>query len=132
MWWRTIVFWFALMALAIGNGTVRVKWIIPYTGLATGLAVSTLMLCTLILLATWSSIAWIGPVTTGQAWAVGLAWLAMTLGFEFLAGHFLFKKPWPELLYDYNVMQGRIWVLVPIVTLLAPWLMAKMRGLIPG
>lgn len=132
MWWRTIVFWFALMALAILNGTVRVKWIIPYTGLATGLAVSTLMLCTPILLATWSSIAWIGPATAGQAWAVGMTWLAMTLAFEFLAGHFLFKKPWPELLYDYNVLQGRVWVLVPIVTMFAPWLMAKVRGLIPG
>ncbi|MBK8228497.1 MAG: hypothetical protein IPK70_15160 [Flavobacteriales bacterium] len=53
----------------------------------------------------------------------------MTLAFEFGAGHFLFKKPWSELLYDYNLAQGRIWSLLPIVTAMAPWLMAKARGL---
>ena len=58
-----------------------------------------------------------------------LLWLAMTLGFEFGAGHFLFKKPWTELLLDYNLSKGRIWVLVPVVTVLAPWWMARLRGL---
>lgn len=129
MWWKSIVIWFVLMVLAILNGTVRVKLIIPFTGLTPGLAISTVMLCALILLATWMSIPWMGPRDARQAWSVGLLWLAMTLGFEFLAGHFLFKKPWPELLVDYDITKGRIWVLVPVVTVLAPWLMAKARGL---
>ena len=129
MWLKAIGFWFLLMVLAILNGTVRIKLIIPNTGLTVGLAISTVMLCALILLATWLSIGWIGPRTAPQAWAIGLLWLAMTLAFEFGAGHYLFKKPWNELLVDYDVTQGRIWVLVPIVTLLAPWLMAKVRGL---
>ena len=129
MWLKAIGFWCLLMVLAILNGTVRIKLIIPNTGLTVGLAISTVMLCALILLATWLSIGWIGPRTAPQAWAIGLLWLAMTLAFEFGAGHYLFKKPWNELLVDYDVTQGRIWVLVPIVTLLAPWLMAKVRGL---
>lgn len=129
MWWKAIVIWFLLMVLAIANGTVRVKVIIPYTGLTAGLAISTVMLCALILLATWLSIRWLGPNDAVQAWAIGLLWLAMTLGFEFGAGHFLFKKPWSELLVDYDITQGRIWVLVPIVTTMAPWLMSKARGL---
>lgn len=129
MWWKSVLIWFVLMLLAIGNGTVRVKLIIPYTGLTAGLAISTVMLCALILLATWTSIGWIGPHDAQRAWAVGLLWLAMTFGFEFGAGHFLFKKPWSELLFDYNIAQGRLWVLVPIITALAPWLMAKARGL---
>lgn len=61
---------------------------------------------------------------------IGLLWMVMTLGFEFGAGHFLFKKPWSELLLDYNIAKGRIWVLVPIVTATAPWLMAKLRDLL--
>lgn len=129
MWWKSIVIWFVLMVLAILNGTVRIKLIIPQAGLTTGLVISTVMLCALILVATWMSIGWIGPAHARQAWTVGLLWLAMTLGFEFGVGHFLFKKPWSELLADYDITKGRIWVLVPIVTLLAPWLMAKSRGL---
>lgn len=132
MWWKAVLIWFGLMVLAIINGTVRVEWIIPSTGLATGLAISTLMLCILILLATWLSIPWPGPRNSAEAWTMGLLWLALTLGFEFGAGHFVFKKPWPELLTDYDITRGRIWVLVPITTLMAPWLTAKMRGLLAG
>lgn len=130
MLWKAILLWFVLMVLAIANGTVRLKLIIPFTGLAAGLAISTVMLCALILLTTWLSIRWMGPQDGQQAWRIGLLWLAMTLAFEFGAGHFLFKKPWSELLVDYDITQGRIWVLVPIVTAVAPWWMAKLRGLL--
>ena len=130
MWWKALLFWFLLMVLAIANGTLRLKFIIPFTGLTAGLAISTVMLCALILGATWLGIRWLGPATAQQAWGIGLLWLVMTLGFEFGAGHFLFKKPWSELLVDYNIAMGRIWVLVPIVTTLAPWWMAKVRGLV--
>lgn len=127
---KALLFWFLLMLLAILNGTVRIKLIIPFTGLTTGLAISTVLLCALILGATWVGIRWLGPADAKQAWSIGLLWLIMTLSFEFGAGHFLFKKPWSELLVDYNIAQGRIWVLVPIVTTLAPWWMAKARGVL--
>ncbi len=130
MWWKAVLLWFVLMVLAILNGTVRLKLIIPYTGLTVGLVISTVMLCGLILLATWMGIRWVGPASASQAWGIGLLWLVMTLGFEFGAGHFLFKKPWSELLVDYDITLGRIWVLVPIVTAMAPWWMAKLRGLL--
>jgi hypothetical protein len=130
MWWKAILIWFVLMVLAILNGTVRLKLIIPNTGLTAGLAISTVMLCILILLATWVGIRWLGPTNASHALGIGLLWLVMTLGFEFGAGHFLFKKPWSELLMDYDITQGRIWVLVPIVTAMAPWWMAKVRGLL--
>ncbi|HRH36696.1 MAG TPA: hypothetical protein PK760_00025 [Flavobacteriales bacterium] len=130
MWWKAIILWFVLMVLAIVNGTVRVKWIIPSVGLTSGLAISTLMLCTLIIAATWLGIAWMGPRTNGEAMRIGMLWLCMTLGFEFGIGHFVFKKPWPELLADYNIAKGRIWVLVLITTATAPWITAKLRGLL--
>lgn len=129
MWWKALLLWFVLMVLAIANGTVRVKLIIPQTGLAAGLAISTVMLCALILLTTWIIIRWIAPADAQQAWIVGALWLIMTLTFEFGAGHFLFKKSWAELLVDYDITKGRIWVLVPVVTAMAPWLMARLRGL---
>lgn len=132
MWWKAILLWFSLMVLAIANGTVRVKWIIPATGLTAGLAISTVMLCALILLATWAGTPWLRPQSSKEALGIGMLWLAMTIAFEFGAGHFLFKKSWAELFVDYDITQGRIWALVLVTTLLAPWLMAKMRGLVAG
>ena len=130
MWWKAVLFWFLLMLLAILNGTLRIKLIIPQTGLTAGLAISTVILCALILFATWTGIRWIGPTDPSKAILIGALWLLLTLGFEFGAGHFLFRKPWSELLLDYDILKGRIWIMVPIVTFLAPWLMAKARGLL--
>lgn len=130
MWWKSVLYWFLLMLLAMANGTVRVKLVLPYTGLTAGLAISTVVLGALILGATWLGIRWIGPTTVQQAWGIGVLWLALTLTFEFGAGHYLFKKPWSELLVDYDIAQGRVWVLIPIITVLAPWWMAKVRGLL--
>ena len=59
--------------------------------------------------------------------AYRFAWVALTLAFEFLAGHYLFHNPWDKLLADYDVWHGRIWPLVPIVTLLAPVIAYRMR-----
>ena len=45
------------------------------------------------------------------------------LGILVLAiGHYLFGDSWDRLLADYNILRGRIWLLVPIVTLVAPLL----------
>jgi hypothetical protein len=46
---------------------------------------------------------------------------------EALFFHYAAGKPWEVLLADHNVLQGRIWVLVPLAELVGPpligWLM---------
>jgi hypothetical protein len=59
-------------------------------------------------------------------------WVALTLAFEFGVGHYIFGKPWPELLADYDLSRGRIWIAALVVTLLAPWWTARRRGLLNG
>jgi hypothetical protein len=54
-------------------------------------------------------------------------WLGLTLAFEFLAGHYLFRQSWDRLLADYNVARGRIWPLVLVVTAAAPFWAARAR-----
>src|SRR6187399_1607151 len=128
MYWKALLIWFTLMVLAIINGAVRVSFQIPWWGEQSGHVVSTLSLCLLILLAAWSSITWIGPEHAAQTLNIGLLWLMLTLSFEFLAGHYLFGAPWSKVLAEYDVLHGRIWILVPLITFGAPWLMAKARG----
>jgi hypothetical protein len=126
---RAVAIWFVLLTLAILNGGVRDTWLTPRLGDTVGRALSTLLLCGLIVLATWLTIGWIRPVTTAAALKVGMLWLALTLTFEFVVGHYGFGKPWPELLADYDIRRGRIWVLVLAVTLLAPLFTARLRAL---
>ncbi len=44
----------------------------------------------------------------------------LTLTFEFPGWALLFAKSWRELLADYNLLAGRTWVLMLVVTLLTP------------
>lgn len=125
---RAFVIWIALLGLAIANGGVRAAVLIPRLGETAGRALSTLTLSLAILVLTWVSLRWIHPLSSRDLWRIGGFWLALTVAFEFIAGHFLFRKSWSELLADYNLSAGRIWVLVLVVTALAPYLIASARG----
>ena len=131
MWWKAVVIWLVLMCGAIANGAVRIKFIIPVTSEAVGHVISTVLLCAIILVVTRGAIGWMAPASAQQAFAIGTLWLLMTLAFEFGVGRFVSHRTWTELLADYNVFKGRVWVAVPIITFLAPWWMARLRGLRP-
>lgn len=123
---RATAIWFALLIAAIFNGAVREALIIPRAGAYVGHVVSTVSLSLLILAIATASIDWLAP--GGQAVSIGLYWLMLTLAFEFLAGHYLFGNPWSRLVDDYNVAQGRIWILVLAVTVFAPAIAVRVRA----
>jgi hypothetical protein len=88
------------------------------------------MLCAGILIVTYFAVPWIQPGSLRGTIAIGLTWLALTLTFEFGFGRAR-GKPWAELLADYDVLEGRIWVLVLVTTAVAPYVAARSRGLLP-
>lgn len=126
---RALTIWFAILLLASVNGAVRSAWLIPRLGDTMGRAVSTLLLSGVVFLVTWQTIGWIRPTSTWDAVKISLLWLVLTLAFEFLAGHYVFRQPWPALLEDYDVRRGRIWPLVLVVILLSPLWAARVKGL---
>jgi len=128
---RALLVWLGLVAVAIANGTVRQYLLLPVIGEHPGHVVSSVTLSLLILLVAWLAIRWIGPATVGEAWLVGAVWVLATIAFEFLAGHYLFGNPWSKLLADYDVRQGRVWLLVLLATAVAPRWAAGIRGTLP-
>jgi hypothetical protein len=128
MYLRGAVIWLGILVLASLNGAVRDLLVAPRIGDTIARALSTLILCGLVLWVTWISIRWLGPGRPGEALGLGFFWVALTLAFEVGAGR-LSGKPWPEVLADYDILRGRIWILVPIVTLFAPRWAAGARGL---
>jgi hypothetical protein len=126
---RGLAVWLGILLLANLNGAVREMWLIPAMGKIPGRALSTVVLSVLVFLIAWLTVGWIRPVSTGDAMLIGLVWLLLTLGFEFLVGHYVFHKPWAELTEDYNVARGRIWPLVLVAVLFAPLWTARIKGL---
>lgn len=129
---RALALWLGLCFLAVANGTFRQFVLVPRVGAQAGHVLSSLSLSFLIFLTAWWGIRWIGPDSPRAAWRVGFIWLLATLAFEFLAGHYLFRNPWSKLLADYDVRQGRVWLLVLAATLVAPRWAAGARGLLGG
>jgi hypothetical protein len=125
---RALLVWCLLLVLAVLNGGVRDTWLSPVLGETAGRAISSVLLALLIILATWLTIRWIGPATAGQATTVGAFWVVLTLAFEFGAGHYGFGRSWAELLADYDLLRGRIWILVLLTTFVAPLLTFTRRG----
>ena len=129
MMMRALGVWLLIVLVAVINGGIRQALISPRTGDTVGHAISTIMLCAAILLLCWVTIGWMRPATRREVWRIGALWATLTLAFEFLAGHYVFGTPWRQLLGDYNVFRGHIWVLVLITTAIGPWLAARSRRL---
>ena len=49
-------------------------------------------------------------------------WTALTIAFEFIFGHYVDRKSWSELAANYQVWEGRLWPLVLLSLVLAPFL----------
>jgi hypothetical protein len=109
-----------LLILAVLNGAMRERFITPRFGEQGGHIASTAILCAAIILVVRFSISWMGPKNGREALMVGLVWVALTVSFEFLAGHYAFGNSWERLIADYNVFRGRIWILVLLANLFAP------------
>ncbi len=128
--WRAVIVWAAILVAAIANGALRQGVLIPRLGDGPAHVVSTLLLSAVVFVVTWLTIGWMGPGSAAEAWRLGLFWVALTVAFEFLAGHYVFGTPWARLVADYDVLAGRVWVLVLISTLIAPIIAARAKGLI--
>lgn len=113
--------------MAMLNGGLRQLILIPRLGESGGHVLSTLILAGAILGVTWFTLPWLHPTSPAAAWGIGALWLSLTVAFEFLAGHYLFHQPWSTLLADYNLARGRIWILVLVVTLLAPSIVLRLQ-----
>ena len=125
---RTVLMWLCIMPVAIVNGTIRDLLVSPYLGDQIARAISCLTLAGATFLIAWMSIQWIDPVDQFQSWVIGLIWLGLTLAFEFLVGHYVFGTTWEALLADYNILEGRLWILVLAAALIAPPMMFRLQA----
>ncbi len=120
--------WFLLAVIAVINGGLRVKLYAPRMNdltahqLSTFSAILLFSLCIGLFTALW-------PIASArQAIAIGMMWLLMTVSFEFIFGHYVMGHSWERLLHEYNILQGRLWILVLIWTAAAPYVFYRFRS----
>lgn len=126
---KALIIWSGILVLAIANGMLRESVLIPAFGTPAALVLSGLLLSAVILGMTYYSLPWLQVTSPAGLFAVGFGWLALTLLFEFSFGLWQ-GKPWPELLEAYTFKDGNLWPVVLVVIVFAPFLAAKLRGLV--
>ena len=121
------VAWTGLAALAIANGALREKGYGPLMAELRSHQLSTLIGIVLFGGYMWWLMTIWKPASPQQALLIGLVWLGMTVLFEFCFGHYVMGHSWHRLLQDYDVLQGRVWVLVLLWTTFGPYILYRIR-----
>lgn len=112
--------WAAMAVLAVANGVFREVVLIPRIGEYPGHVVSTAMLVGAILVVSWLFFGWSTvEYSVAELVAIGVLWVLLTIGFEFLVGYAEGAPP-SATLAQYNVFAGQVWILVPIALFVAP------------
>lgn len=122
--WASLL-WLVMLGCAIALGALRQFVLVPALGDTPGRAVGTLLLCAIFAALIALFVRLLHVQAPATLWALGLLWSLTTIAFELFMGRVLMKLPWSEILADYNILAGRLWILVPLTLLLAPILTAK-------
>jgi hypothetical protein len=124
---RYFLAWFGMMILAILNGGLRDVLYKPRVGDLAAHQISTAILLVLIA-AYFRILSSIWPIESSKrAWIIGFMWLCMTLVFEIGLVKVLLGYPWSRVLHDYNILAGRVWVLIPLWTLIGPYVFFRLK-----
>jgi hypothetical protein len=126
--WKYILAWLPMIPIAIGNGVLRQTWYARRVGELTAHQISTVTAIALFGIYIWFVIRALRPVSGQQAIMIGLAWLGLTVAFEFLFGHYVAGHSWRALLNDYDLLAGRLWVMVLAWLAVAPYLFHRLQG----
>jgi hypothetical protein len=119
---RSFLIWLLFIPLAIANGAVRDLLLSPAVGELAGRAISSCTLSLLILGVTVALFERLGADTTPWLLMIGGLWLVMTVVLEFAFFVLTMGHPMDELLREYDIFGGRLWLLVLATTLFAPLL----------
>lgn len=123
-----LVAWLGMVVMALLNGTLRALLTQPLLGETAARFLATLLLLAAIAAYVWWLLGRLPIPSEPLAWVLGASWLALTLTFELGFGGLVEGLSWETMLADYDITEGRIWVLVPLWVLVAPALLRRGRA----
>jgi hypothetical protein len=125
---RYIIAWMVMPFIGIVNAVIRESTYKKYVSELLAHQISTVTGILLFGFYIWIlSLRW-KIQSASQAVIIGIIWLVFTIGFEFLFGHYVMKNPWSRLFHDYNILEGRIWILVLVWITIAPLIFYKLHS----
>jgi hypothetical protein len=106
--------WFILAVSAILVATFRIGVLLPLFGEQTAHQLGTVLFLIVQFVIIYFFIKKIKIKETKTLLGIGVFWVVITIIFEFVFGHYVMGHSWQKLFADYNLLNGRLWVLVLI------------------
>ncbi len=125
MKWKYVVGWVPLVFIAIANGTFRQIAFQQTLGELYAHQLSTAIGILLFGFYIFWYIRITKPQSMSETVRIGILWMLLTIAFEFGLGRLILNRDWSTLLHDYNLVDGRVWVLVLIWVAVAPTMFFK-------
>ncbi|MFV8816304.1 hypothetical protein [Haliea sp. E17] len=118
-----------ILPLAVANGALRELVLVPAFGETRALAASGICLCVLVVAVAYVFLPWMGLRRGSRLLAAGILWLILTLLFDLVFG-LARGMPLSATLDAYRPGNGNLWPLVLVFITFAPYLAARMRGIV--
>lgn len=115
-----------MLLIAIINGALRDLWYRAFLGELAAHQISTITLIFFFALFIGFVNQTFPPSSSRQALLIGFVWVVMTLVFEFGFGRWR-GASWGNLFEDYNLLEGRLWILIPLWLIIAPYIFYRWR-----
>ena len=123
--YKHILWWFIFPLIGILNGTLReltykkIVGDLPAHQISTATGIIFFWIIFYFIFRKWKI------ESVKNAFIVGFVWLLLTILFEFGFGHYIMGNSWEKLFHDYNLAEGRVWILFLIWITVAPFVFYK-------
>jgi cobalamin biosynthesis protein CobD/CbiB len=117
--------WIPMLVIAVAHGALRQFTFASLMPEIHAHQFSTLTGSVFIGLYIWFVVRRWPPSSDCQAVQIGIIWTILTVAFEFFMGLVLAQKPLADIMHDYNLFAGRVWVLFLVWLSLAPWVLLR-------
>lgn len=124
---KWVLAWLPMVVIAIANGALRDLGYGPSVGALRAHQISTFTALVLFAGYIWFAVRRLRPSSMLHAVAGGVIWLAMTVSFEFLFGHYIAGASWSQLAANYNLLAGHWWPLILVWVCVAPPLFYRLQ-----
>lgn len=119
---KYLLLWFPMIVIAILNGALRQGFYVTFLNNLSAHQLSVVSGILFFAIYIWIITGKWKIKSAKESVQIGLMWLLMTIIFEFIFGHFVMGHSWEKLSYDYNILEGRLWIIVLIWVTISPYI----------
>jgi len=123
---RSCEVWLFVAVAGAMNGMFRSLFLAPRIGEYASHVLSVLILIIVVLLS--SSVLvnkLLKEYVNADLFLIGSLWVVLSVTSDFTFEHYVLEVPWRAIASDYNLISGKIWILVLTTEFIGPWFMAS-------